>query len=108
DEDDDDEENFTIGSDFIYVWNIHPEKIIDIPLISFSDEKNQVFTNEEKFSIEYDETFCAEIKHTTSFILQGHLTLSVFGLIGYEYSNESDEQTSLFGFSTGLSGSLMY
>ena len=92
----------------MYIWITYPENPINIPLIPVEQEALQIISNEEKLSLDFSDVFSMEIKHTTSLQLPGSLTLSAYGLFGYEYSNLADNQTSLFGFSFGISGSIIY
>ena len=101
-------EDFTMQSEIGYVWNQYPKEVLNIPYFSAEDVKNQLFTHQEKCTISIGSTFSTEIKHTTSFILPTHLTISVFGLAGYEYNGETSNNINLLGFSLGITGSIMY
>ena len=92
----------------MYVWNRYPESAVDIPLFSADEERNQVITHEEKLSLNFENTFSTELRHSTSIIIPQRFTLTAFALAGFEYNNMSENDTALFGFSFGISGSVIY
>ncbi|HAK46971.1 MAG TPA: hypothetical protein DCO79_13780, partial [Spirochaeta sp.] len=67
-----------------------------------------IIINEEKLLLSFEDVFSTELKHTTTLQLPGRLSLSAFALLGYQYNNLSENKTSLFGFSFGVSGSIIY
>lgn len=95
-------------ADVMYVWNIHPGKTYDLPFFSPEDEKTQLFINEERMSLDFEDTFSTELRHSTSLVMPGRFTLSAFILAGFEYNSLSDTDTALFGFSLGFSGGVFY
>ena len=103
-----DEASDYVKTELMYVWLVFPEKPLEIPLIPIPEGTMQIISNEEKLSLNFDDVFSMEIKHTTSLQFPGSLTLSIFGLAGYEYDNLEDNKMSLFGFSLGISGSIIY
>ena len=92
----------------MYVWSQFPDNALDIPLFTTEEESFQVFTHEEKLSLNFDDSFSTEFRHTTSLIIPQRFTLSVFALAGMEVETLEDNSTALFGFSFGVSGSLIY
>lgn len=99
---------WTLESNLLYIWNYTPEIPVDLPLFTDEEEDLQIFTNEEKLTAIYNSTFSTEIKHTTSLIIPQTLTLSAFGKIGFELDTISENNMFLFGFSAGISASILY
>lgn len=103
----DDEEAF-FKSEFMFLWNFYPEQNYQIPLLPPEDTAFQMFSHEEKLSLNFDSGFSAELKHTSSFIIPQRLTISAFALLGLEVISSTESSVVLTGTRIGLSGSLMY
>ncbi|MDC7225515.1 MAG: hypothetical protein PQJ61_01980 [Spirochaetales bacterium] len=98
----------SVTSELMYVWSTVPEKPLNLPLFTDEEESFQIITNEEKLTLNFEDTFSTELKHTTSLQLPGTFTLSAYGLAGYEFDNTDNEKVSTFGLSFGISGSIIY
>jgi len=99
---------WSLKSSLLYIWNVIPEIPFDLPLFTAEEEELQIFTNEEKLTFSFTDTFSTEIKHITSLIIPETLTLSAFGAIGFQINALSETNIYLFGFSTGISASIFY